>query len=65
MQATVATYDPATRSGTVLLDTGAEVAFDATAFDRSGLRLLRLGQRVTLTRDSAGRVDRLHLPTMP
>lgn len=58
VQATVATYDPATRSGTVLTDSGREISFDATAFARSGLRMLRLGQRVKM-RLIAGRVEAL------
>jgi len=47
-QGTVASFDPAERSGTVLLDDGRQFAFAAAAFDASGLRLLRLGQRVRL-----------------
>jgi 2-phospho-L-lactate guanylyltransferase len=47
-QGTVASFDPARRSGTVLLDDGTQLGFDAPAFDASGLRLLRLGQRVRL-----------------
>jgi 2-phospho-L-lactate guanylyltransferase len=65
MQATVATYDPQTRSGTVLLDDGSELAFDGDAFAQSGLRLLRLGQRVALSVDAQRRVIALILPTMP
>jgi len=63
MQGTVATYDPASRSGTVLLDDGSELAYPAAAFDASGLRLLRLGQRVRIDRDAAGTVTRLTIPT--
>lgn len=62
MQGTVATYDPQTRSGTLLLDDGAEVAFPATAFDASGFRLLRLGQRVRIEHGEAGEVSRITLP---
>lgn len=65
MQGTVATFDPASGAGTVLLDDGSEVAFPTAAFVASGMRLLRLGQRVRLERDAAGRVVRLALPTMP
>lgn len=65
MQGTVATYDPQTRSGTLLLDDGAEVAFPAAAFDASGLRLLRLGQRVRVEHDEHGTVRRITLPTLP
>ncbi|MCW3819976.1 nucleolar protein 16 [Micromonospora sp. DR5-3] len=64
MQGTVATYDAATRSGVLLLDDGTELAFPARAFDASGLRLLRLGQRVRIERDAAGEVVRVTLPTM-
>jgi 2-phospho-L-lactate guanylyltransferase len=63
MQGTVATFDAQTRSGTLLLDDGAEVAFPAAAFDASGLRLLRLGQRVRVERDESGEVSRVTLPT--
>ncbi|MFJ2741374.1 hypothetical protein ACIO3O_17090 [Streptomyces sp. NPDC087440] len=48
MQATAYTYDPETRSGSVLLDDGTPVPFDAAAFDAGGLRLLRAGQRVRI-----------------
>jgi cold shock CspA family protein len=58
LQATVATYDPDTRGGTVLTDSGREISFDANAFARSGLRMLRLGQRVKM-RLVAGRVEAL------
>jgi 2-phospho-L-lactate guanylyltransferase len=49
VQATVRTYDPATRSGSVLLDDGVELPYDDRAFDAGGLRLLRVGQRVRLS----------------
>jgi len=65
VQATVATFDPGTRAGTVLLDDGREVAFPATAFAASGLRLLRLGQRVRLDRDDSGEIVKITLPTLP
>ncbi|WP_343949575.1 hypothetical protein [Nonomuraea longicatena] len=48
MQATVRTYDPATRSGTVFLDDGTVLAFPARAFDAGPLLLLRSGQRVNI-----------------
>jgi 2-phospho-L-lactate/phosphoenolpyruvate guanylyltransferase len=48
VQATVRTFDPATRAGTVLLDDGLELPYDGAAFDAGGLRLLRVGQRVRL-----------------
>jgi 2-phospho-L-lactate guanylyltransferase len=48
VQATVRSFDARTRSGTVLLDDGVELAYDGAAFDAGGLRLLRVGQRVRL-----------------
>lgn len=63
MQGTVATFHPATKSGTLLLDDGSEVAFPAAAFDASGLRLLRLGQRVRVEYGADGGITRVTLPT--
>jgi cold shock CspA family protein len=62
MQGTVATYDPDTHAGTLLLDDGTELAFPPEAFLRSGLRLLRLGQRVTVEPGPDGGVSRVALP---
>jgi len=63
VQATVATFDPDTGAGTVLLDDGRPVAFDPDAFAAGGLRLLRLGQRVRL--EYAGdRVARVTIHTL-
>ncbi len=50
MQGTVAIFDESAHSGTVLLDDGTRVDFPPEAFAASGLRLLRLGQRVRLSR---------------
>jgi 2-phospho-L-lactate guanylyltransferase len=63
MQGTVATFDMRTRAGTLLLDNGVEVRFPPAAFDASGLRLLRLGQRVRIEHDQTGAVSRVTLPT--
>ena len=68
MQATVRTFDPPTRSGTVLLDDGTEIPYDATAFDPSGLRLLRVGQRVRVElsgEPGSRRVEFLTIVTLP
>ena len=54
MQATAFTYDPETRSGSVLLDDGTPVEFGTDAFDAGGLRLLRPGQRVRIETEPAG-----------
>ncbi|MEU1602020.1 cold-shock protein [Micromonospora matsumotoense] len=64
MQGTVATFDTQTRTGVLLLDDGTELPFPARAFDASGLRLLRLGQRLKVETDPDGGVVRVTLPTM-
>jgi 2-phospho-L-lactate guanylyltransferase len=65
MQGTVRSFDPRSRSGDVLLDDGKVLSFPATAFDASGLRLLRLGQRVRLRLDAAGVVTFVTIATLP
>jgi 2-phospho-L-lactate guanylyltransferase len=62
MQGTVATFDPQSHAGTLLLDDGTELPFPAEAFHRSGLRLLRLGQRVGVEADDRGTVTRVSVP---
>ncbi|MEW2117567.1 hypothetical protein AB0945_20735 [Streptomyces sp. NPDC005474] len=70
MQATAYTYDAGTRSGSVLLDDGTPVPFDAPAFDAGGLRLLRPGQRVRIeveapeAADGPGATPRITLVTL-
>ena len=64
VQATVATFDPDSGSGTVLTDDGRRIPYGGAAFASGGLRLLRLGQRVRL--DIAGdEVVLITLVTMP
>lgn len=68
MQATVRSYDPATRSGSVLLDDGTELAYDGQALTSSGVRLLRSGQRVRIEIAGSGgaaRVGFLTIATLP
>lgn len=55
MQASVHTFDPETGNGSALLDDGREVTFAGEVFDRSALRLLRPGQRVTVVLGADGR----------
>lgn len=64
MQATVRFFDERTRTGEVLLDDGSAVPFPARAFDASGLRLLRVGQRVRLRLDEAGAINFLTIATL-
>jgi cold shock CspA family protein len=49
MQASVHQYDDQDGSGSVLLDDGREIPFSGEVMDASGLRLLRAGQRVSIT----------------
>jgi hypothetical protein len=65
MQATVRDFDPATGSGSVFLGDGTVVEFGPGAFARSGLRLLRPGQRVAVARGPAGAIVALTLATFP
>jgi 2-phospho-L-lactate guanylyltransferase len=64
VQGTVASFDEAEHNGLILLDDGSPVEFPAAAFDASGLRLLRVGQRVRLDRDESGAIVKITLPTM-
>jgi 2-phospho-L-lactate guanylyltransferase len=64
MQGSVHRFDPESGAGSVLLDDGTEVPFDGTAFASSGLRLLRVGQRLSLELAGDGaqmRVVQMHL----
>jgi hypothetical protein len=64
VQATVRSFDPVTRSGTVFLDDGTVLGFDTAAFDAGPLRLLRTGQRVNLA-ESGGAITYVTLSTFP
>jgi 2-phospho-L-lactate guanylyltransferase len=64
MQGTVSEFDPGTGAGAVLRDDGQRVGFPAEAFAASGLRLLRVGQRVRLEQGADGTVTRVALVTM-
>ncbi|HJS27247.1 MAG TPA: hypothetical protein VJ913_09015 [Actinomycetota bacterium] len=45
-QGTIRDFDEQERKGSLLMDDRTEVAIDATSLDGSGLRGLRIGQRV-------------------
>ncbi len=64
MQATAFTYSPDSRSGSVLLDDGTPLPFDAEAFDAGGLRLLRPGQRVRIETAGEGAERRVTFLTL-
>jgi hypothetical protein len=55
VQATTHRFDEDTHAGAVVTDDGRVHPFDAAAFDASGLRHVRLGQRLTVRLDPAGR----------
>ncbi|MEU8530952.1 MULTISPECIES: hypothetical protein [Streptomyces] len=64
MQATAYTYDSEHHNGSVLLDDGTPVEFDAAAFEAGGLRLLRPGQRVRIETEGEGAGLRITLVTL-
>lgn len=67
MQGTVKEFHEETRSGSVLLDDGTEVALPAEAFATSGLRKLVLGQRVQIVLTGDGddrRITSVNIPTL-
>jgi hypothetical protein len=61
VQATVRTWDPASRAGTVLLDDGRQLDFPGEAVE---VRSLRPGQRVRL-RLTGEQVAALTIATLP
>jgi hypothetical protein len=68
VQATAFSFSADTRSGSVLLDDGTPLPFDAAAFDAGGLRMLRPGQRVRIRTEGDGterRVVFLTVQTFP
>ena len=64
MQGTVATFDPASGAASVLLDDGTPLDVPPTAFAASGLRRLRLGQRLRLETDAERHVVAVALVTI-
>ena len=68
VQATVASWSGTTRGGSVLLDDGTMLDFDHAVFERSGLRLLRFGQRCasgSRSTTAGRRIAALTLATLP
>jgi hypothetical protein len=54
MQATSHSFDPDSRAGSVVTDDGVLLPFSGEVFDASPLRLLRPGQRLTVTVGGTG-----------
>jgi 2-phospho-L-lactate guanylyltransferase len=65
VQGTVFDFDERDGSGSVVLDTGARLAFTADAFATSGLRFLRPGQRVRLEIAPDGAIASITIATLP
>ena len=66
-QGTVRSFDPATRTGSLLDDGLKEWSFDAEAFRAAGLMELRIGQRVRYELEGRGEdatVTRLNLVSL-
>lgn len=63
MQGTVRNFDPGSGAGSVLLDDGSAIEFDADAFAAGRLRLLRAGQRVRMEAED-GRVVLITILTL-
>lgn len=61
LQATVFRFDSQERRGSVLMDNGRELRFEAPALASSGLRFLRPGQRVDVELDAQGDLERVWL----
>jgi len=53
-QGTIRSFDPESRSGSLLDDGLVELTFDGRAMQASGLRELRIGQRVRFTLTPGG-----------
>lgn len=53
-QGTIKDFDDTTRAGSLLLDDGTEVVIDASSLEGSGLRSLRVGQRVVFDLGDVG-----------
>ena len=63
-QGTIRSFDEQTRSGTLLDDALDEHRFTARAFNASGLRELRIGQRVRLTVDTKQQISTLNIVSL-
>lgn len=64
VQATVFSFDPERRAGSVVTDDGLVIPFDPEAFAAGGVRLLRPGQRVHVVRSSGGAIEVLTVVTL-
>lgn len=58
-------FEPADGSGSVVSDAGVVLEFTGRAFERSALRLLRPGQRVSVALADDGSVDLVTIVGFP
>jgi cold shock CspA family protein len=63
-QGTIRNFDHASRSGTLLDDALDEHRFEGRVIDASGLRELRIGQRVRFTLDGEQRIATLNIVSL-
>jgi cold shock CspA family protein len=63
-QGTIRNFDPVTRAGTLLDDQLDEYAFEPRVIAASGLRELRIGQRVRFTLDPDRRISTLNIVSL-
>ncbi|CAN5611466.1 hypothetical protein BH23ACT6_BH23ACT6_15290 [soil metagenome] len=63
MQASVHEFDGNSGTGTLLLDSGLIVSFGAHVFAASGLRLLRVGQRLSIELEPSSQENPAETPT--
>jgi cold shock CspA family protein len=63
-QGTIRDFDHASRTGTLLDDALDEHRFEGRVIDASGLRELRIGQRVRFTLDAEQRIATLNIVSL-
>ncbi len=63
-QGTIRSFDAATRTGSLLDDTLDEFHFGARAIEASGLRELRIGQRVRFTLDASQGIATINIVSL-
>jgi 2-phospho-L-lactate guanylyltransferase len=63
-QGTIRTFDPETRSGSLLDDSLDEFRFSGRPVQASGLRELRIGQRVRFTLDANRDIATLNIVSL-
>jgi len=60
VQGTIKTFDETARNGVVVDDQRNEYAYDWDSFRETGMRLFRIGQRVSFTVEGEGARTKVH-----